>query len=213
LVLGAALMTAFYMFRLYFLTFTGTFRGTEEQKHHLHESPGSMTFPLIVLAIFAVIGGYVGLPAVISENHSLRNFLASSVTNSGAHHLSHSTEWMLMGLSTVLVLGMIFLAHRATKSATFVPNTGLNLLLENKWYVDELYEKIVSKPLKAFSEFTNTWIEKRGIDGIVNGVGKNVKWTSDRIRLVQNGHVGFYLFFMVISISLLFVISYFIMAA
>ncbi len=76
-----AMMTAFYMFRLYTLTFTGKFRGTHEQEHHLHESPAAMTIPLVILAILSIIGGYVGLPPVISEHHTLNEFLTSSVTN------------------------------------------------------------------------------------------------------------------------------------
>src|SRR5690606_17038586 len=82
-----AMMTAFYMFRLYTLTFTGKFRGTHEQEHHLHESPAAMTLPLIILAILSVVGGFVGLPAVFSEHHTLSSFLSSVVTNGAEHHL------------------------------------------------------------------------------------------------------------------------------
>jgi NADH-quinone oxidoreductase subunit L len=101
--LFAALLTAFYMFRLYFVTFTGTFRGTHDQEHHLHESPAAMTFPLIVLAILSIIGGYVGVPEVLGGHHELASYL-SPLVKSAEHHLDHNTEYMLMGLSTILVV-------------------------------------------------------------------------------------------------------------
>src|SRR5690606_32000000 len=96
----ASFMTAFYMFRLLFLTFFGEFRGTQEQKDHLHESPASMTIPLIILAILSTIGGFMGLPAVFGANHMLGDYLApvfeySRRVNPTAFefHLSHATEY------------------------------------------------------------------------------------------------------------------------
>ncbi len=75
--LGTALLTAFYMFRLYATTFKGTFRGTQEQEHHLHESPAAITIPLIILAILSIVGGFVGIPEFIMHGaHSLQAFLA-----------------------------------------------------------------------------------------------------------------------------------------
>ncbi len=209
LALGAALMTAFYMFRLYFLTFTGSFRGTEEQHHHLHESPAAMTIPLIVLAFFAIVGGYVGLPPVISEHHSLNSFLRSVVSNFGEHELSHATEWMLMGLSSGLVIITIIIAYAVNKKPNFAPNTGLAKTLENKWYVDELYDAVIVNPLQKLSGLLDRFAERMGIDGLVNGVGKIVRWGSDRVRLLQSGQVGFYIFVMVIGMTLLFAISFF----
>lgn len=209
LALFAALMTAFYMFRLYFLTFTGSFRGTEDQKHHLHESPAAITIPLVILAIFAIIGGYVGLPAVISEHHTLNAYLAPVVQNFGVHHLSHSVEWMLMGLSTGLVIVMIIVAYSLNKKPNFTPNTGIAKALENKWYVDELYNALFVKPIGALANVLNNVVERLGIDGLVNGVGKTVNWSSNRVRLLQNGQVGFYIFAMVIGMTLLFAIGFF----
>ena len=207
--LGGALMTAFYMFRLYFLTFRGSFRGTHEQEHHLHESPAAITIPLIVLAILSIVGGYVGLPAVISEHHTLATFLQPVVGNFGVHHLSHETEWMLMGLSVGLVVVMIFVAYNATKKPNFVPNAGLAKVLENKWYIDELYDAVFVRPIAAFSRISDRFIERAGIDGLVNGVGKTVRWGSDRMRLMQTGQVGFYIFVMVLGMLALFAMSFF----
>lgn len=205
--LGAALMTAFYMFRLYFLTFTGSFRGTHDQEHHLHESPAAMTFPLIVLAILAVVGGYVGLPEVFSEHHLLNEYLAPVVNNVVGHHLEHSTEWMLMGLSVSLIVVMIVWAYAATKKPAFKENTGIAKALENKWYVDEIYDAIIIKPIKGLAVILDKYAERNGIDGMVNGVGRLVNWGSSRLRLLQNGQVGTYIFAMVVGIVLLFAVG------
>jgi NADH-quinone oxidoreductase subunit L len=205
--LAGALMTAFYMFRLYFFTFTGSFRGTHDQQHHLHESPAAMTIPLIVLAILSVVGGYIGLPEVFSEHHLLSEYLAPVVQNFGVHHLDHGTEWMLMGVSVTLIVIMIIMAAVMCKKPNFKENTGLAKVLENKWYVDELYNTVVIKPLKGLSCLLDKYAERSGIDGIVNGVGRLVNWGSGRMRLLQNGQVGTYIFAMVVGVILLFVVG------
>lgn len=207
--LAGALMTAFYMFRLYFFTFTGTFRGTHEQEHHLHESPAAMTIPLVLLAILSIVGGYVGLPEVFSEHHLLNEYLAPVVQNFGVHHLSHGTEWMLMGLSVGLVVVMIILAFALTKKPNFKENTGIAKVLENKWYIDELYHTVIVRPIKGLSFVLDKYVERSGIDGIVNGVGRMVNWGSSRMRLLQNGQVGTYIFAMVIGVVVLFAIGLF----
>jgi NADH-quinone oxidoreductase subunit L len=206
----AAMMTAFYMFRLYTLTFTGKFRGTHEQEHHLHESPAAMTIPLVILAIFSIIGGYVGLPAVISEHHTLGEFLGKVVTNATHGHLSHEEEWLAMGISTVASLAMIIWGVMANRNPSFTPNTGFAKVLEDKWYMDEFYDKIIVQPLLGFAGFADKYVERQVIDGGVNGVGRLVKWGADRMRLVQNGQVGFYIFIMVVGIIALFAIGFFI---
>jgi len=208
----AAMMTAFYMTRVYVLTFRGTFRGTHEQEHHLHESPAPITIPLIVLAILSIIGGYVGMPEVFSEHHILGTFLGKVVTNGTHGHLTHEQEWMAMGISTVAALAMMVYGFIANSKPNFTPNTGLAKVLENKWYVDELYDTIIVRPLMAFSRIADKFIERRGIDGLVNGVGKTVRWGGDRMRLVQSGQVGFYIFIMVLGIIALLAIGFFVPA-
>ncbi len=205
--LAGALMTAFYMFRLYFFTFTGSFRGTHEQQHHLHESPAAMTIPLIVLAILSVVGGYIGLPAVFSEHHMLGEYLSPVVQNFGVHHLSHETEWMLMGISVTLIVIMIVMAAVMCKKPDFKENTGIAKVLENKWYVDELYNTVIVRPMKGLACLLDKYAERSGIDGIVNGVGRLVNWGSGRMRLLQNGQVGTYIFAMVVGVILLFVVG------
>ena len=207
--LGAA-MTAFYMFRCYFLTFTGNFRGSEDQKHHLHESPIAMTLPLIILAILSLVGGFIGLPEVFSEHHALANYLSPVVKNFEVHHLSHSMELTLMGVATVVVLAMIGLAASQSKQPKFDSTNGFAKVLENKWYMDEIYDAIIVKPLFALSNVLDKYVERKGIDGSVNGIGKLVVWTSDRVRLFQTGQVGTYLFAMVIGMLVLFAVAVFV---
>ena len=206
--LFAALMTAFYMFRLYIITFTGKFRGTHEQEHHLHESPKAMTIPLIVLAILSVIGGYIGIPEALGGHHELGAFLAP-VVKSATHHLTHSTEYMLMGLSTGLVIAAIIFAWVKFKNYKETTASGLGKVLENKWYVDELYNAVIVKPLGVLSSFFSNFVEKKGIDGIVNGVGKAVNYGSRQLRWIQSGQVGAYVLLMVLGMLALFIIQFF----
>ena len=213
LALAGALMTAFYMFRLYYITFSGSFRGTHEQEHHLHESPAAMTIPLVVLALLSIAGGYIGLPEVFGVKHLLAEYLspmfAASASFAEAHHLEHSMEWILMGLSTVLVIVFIFIARGryAKYTDTGKENTGFAKVLENKWYVDELYDAVIVKPLGMLSRFFQDALERSGIDRLVNGAGRAVTWGSQQARRLQNGQVGFYVFAMVIGIIVLFVIG------
>ena len=101
--LFTALLTAFYMFRLLFVTFTGKFRGTHEQEHHLHESPALMTVPLIILAVLSIVGGFVNIPEVFTKGgEKLTEFLSPVIAKHEGHAVSHSTEYLLMGVSTAL---------------------------------------------------------------------------------------------------------------
>lgn len=209
LALFAALLTAFYMFRLYIITFTGSFRGTHDQEHHLHESPKAMTIPLIVLAVLSVIGGYVGVPESLGGSHQLGMYLAG-VIKAEPHHLEHNTEYILMGLSTgLVVLSILFAWMRFKNYKIEGESKGLGKVLENKWYVDELYQIAIVNPLKSTSAFLNKIIENRIIDGAVNGVGKLVNYGSRQLRWIQSGQVGAYVLLMVIGMLLLFFIQLF----
>ncbi|MFZ4058722.1 MAG: NADH-quinone oxidoreductase subunit L [Ferruginibacter sp.] len=214
-VLGA-MMTAFYMFRLYAMTFKGSFRGTSDQQHHLHESPAAITIPLIILAILAFAGGFVGIPEVFMHGgHKLQAFLEPIFRASNQltteHHLSHTTEYTLMAASVGGALIMLIFAwitfSKYQKNMTEA--TGFGKVLENKWYVDELYEAVILKPINAFAGFLNKVIENSVIDGMVNGVGKLVNYSSRQIRLIQSGLVGNYILLMVAGILILFIIQLF----
>lgn len=209
---AGALMTAFYMFRLYTLTFLGQFRGTQE--HHLQESPWQMTLPLIVLAILSVAGGWVGIPEVFAEHaHSLEHFLAPIFAESAKlaeqHHLSASQEYLMMGTSTAAIVVVILLAinsYKKYQASDDAAATGLGKVLENKWYIDELYDAVVVNPLHSIAGFFKNIIEKSGIDGLVNGVGKLVGYGSRQLRLVQSGQVGNYILIMVLCMVVFFLI-------
>jgi NADH-quinone oxidoreductase subunit L len=213
--LGTALQTAFYMFRLYATTFKGNFRGTHDQEHHLHESPAAITIPLIILAILSVIGGYVGIPEFILHGaHSLKDFLAPVFAASNevlkAHEVSHETEWLLTGISTaVILIVVIFAWNKFSKKPDTEDAAGFGKVLANKWYVDELYEKIIVGPLSSLGSFFNNVFERSVVDGIVNGVGRLVNYSSRQLRLLQSGQVGSYVLLMVVGMLLFFVFQFF----
>jgi NADH-quinone oxidoreductase subunit L len=210
-VLGAA-MTTFYMFRLYFLTFKGTFRGTHEQEHHLHESPKSMTLPLIVLAALSLLGGLIGIPAVFGGTHYLEHFLAPVFEESSfrmVHHLSEETEITLMVIAVSVMAVAIYYAYKIySKEQTVPAEEGTELkplhkLVYKKYMVDELYENLFTKPLNFISEGLHKIVDNQLVDGIVNGCGMAVNGISGVIRKAQTGNIGFYVFVMVISIVLI----------
>jgi NADH-quinone oxidoreductase subunit L len=208
--LFGAMLTAYYMFRLFVITFTGNFRGTEEQKAHLHESPPPMTIVLVILAVLSVIGGFVGIPDVIMKGGDrFTAFLSPVIPVRAEQSISSSTELSLMGLSTVLVLASIVFAWFRFRNASFSEPKGVGKLLENKWYVDELYDLIIVKPLNKLGEILNEALEKSGIDALVNGVGRAVQYGGRQLRWLQSGQVGSYVLLMVVSMVLFFVLQFF----
>ncbi len=216
-VLGA-LLTAFYMFRMMFLTFWGDFRGTETQKNHLHESPASMTIPLIILAVLSVVGGFIGVPEVLGGGHWLSHYLApvfeGSTAKFGELALTHSTEYMLMAISVGGVIVAIIYAYIKYVKYNHVPVTDIeprSMLVKisyNKFYFDEFYNAIIQKPLNSLSGFFFKVVDKSGIDGIVNGLGKGSIEAGKGLRLLQSGNVGFYIFAMVIGVVAILAYSF-----
>jgi NADH-quinone oxidoreductase subunit L len=196
----AALFTSFYMFRLFFLTFFGGFRGTHEQEHHVHESPPSMTVPLVILAALSAVGGFIGLPHVIGHNW-LAEWLHPIVPPiPGTHdlHIAGRVEWLVMGISTLVAAAGFFLAKRLYKDRELAADEAfghrrpaLARALENKYYIDELYDAIVVRPLAATSRFL--W---RVIDAIIDGIaamlGFVVRGFGDLLRFFQTGNVRNY---------------------
>ena len=213
---AGAMMTAFYMFRLYAMTFLGKFRGTHEQEHHLHESPMAITIPLMVLALLSVVGGWVGIPeALMKGGHHFAEFLAPVFAQSDAitvkHEMTHSTEYMLMIVSVSLALvALVYAWMKFSKyEKTDQEETGIGKVLENKWYVDELYQTMITRPIQFMSKYFNEVLERKGIDGFVNGVGKAVNYGSRQVRLLQSGQGGAYVLLMVLGILVLFSIQLF----
>ncbi|SDQ01353.1 NADH dehydrogenase subunit L [Mucilaginibacter sp. OK268] len=205
-----AMLTSFYMFRMLYLTFYGKFRGTHEQEHHVHESPATITIPLIVLAILSMIGGMIGVPEVLGGHHELEHFLAPVFEKSnailGEHHLQANTEFILMGTSVLVALIALAYAYFKYVKGGSLPvadteeRPALTSISYNKFYIDELYDLIIRKPLDFLSTFFYNVVERLGIDGLVNGLGKGTIETSKGLRLLQTGNVGFYIFIMVLGI-------------
>ena len=209
-----AMMTSFYMFRLLYLTFFKNFRGTVEQKSHLHESPAVMTIPLILLAILAAIGGLINIPAIFGGSSWLSGFLApvfaDAVAISGQPvPISHATEWILMATTFAGCLAMIFWAWRCyvkQEKGLLADDSRRSFLVQlvyKKFYIDELYDFMFVKPSLWMSRFLHQVVELRLIDRMVNGVGQLVVWTGSTLRYVQTGNVGFYMFIMILGIILI----------
>jgi NADH-quinone oxidoreductase subunit L len=207
-VLTAAL-TAFYMFRLLFITFNGAFRGTEEQRHHVHESPPAMTIPLIVLAVLSIIGGFVGVPEVFIRGGERFNQFLAPVVPTAIHHIEHSTELLLMALTTVIAIIAIIIAWLRYRNYKEEQMGAFGKLLQNKWYVDELYNTVFVKPVNKLGAVANRYFERSGIDALVNGVGRLVNYGGRQMRWLQSGQVGSYVLLMVISMVLFFVLQFF----
>jgi NADH-quinone oxidoreductase subunit L len=215
LALGGALLTAFYMFRALAMTFKGKFRGTTEQEHHVHESPATMTVPLIILAILAAVAGFIGIPEVFVKNaNKFDEFLAPVFAHStafmGMHEVSHQTDLILIIVSSVLVIIVSVLAYNKFKNytpSTVGSDNAFVKAIKNKFYIDEAYYMLFVKPYRALGAFLNNIFDKKGIDGIVNGVGRSVNYGSRQLRLLQSGQVGSYLLLMVIGLLILFIIQ------
>ncbi len=216
----SSFITAFYMFRLVFLTFFGNFRGTEETKKHIHESPATMTIPLIILCILAVVGGFLGLPEVFHVQHAFSNYLSAVTSGSEqylVHHdkVSHSTEIILMSFAGIGAIVVIMFAYfKYVKKAELPVNdnelTGLNKVISNKFYVDEIYDTLIVKPITILSDLFLVLVDKLIIDLAVNATAWIVATTGKTMRLFQTGNTGFYVFAMVIGMMVLLIIRLFI---
>lgn len=205
----ASMVTAFYMFRLLFLTFFGEFRGSRHQLEHLHESPASMTIPLMVLAGLSIVGGFMGVPEVLGGSHWLKEYLSPVFgisLSAEAAHLSHTTEYILMTVAVALAVGMILYAKSLYITKGVLPEQneidikGYAKVLYHKYYIDELYDKFIVQPMSALSGFLYRFVEVKFVDGIVNGLGQLAMGVAQNLRLLQTGATGFYIFIMVISI-------------
>ena len=197
----ASLMTAFYMFRLLYLTFFNDFRGTAEQKSHLHESPSLITFPLIVLAILATIGGLISLPT----NSWLNEYLAPLFAKASheAHHFG-TTEYTLMAVAVLGGLIGIGIAYAKYIKQNIVPEedsqiTGFAKVLYNKYYVDEIYDAIFLQTTNSLSKFFNQRVETT-LSSLVFGLGKVTNELGFQGKKIQNGSIGRYLFAFVLGI-------------
>ncbi|HEX8426690.1 NADH-quinone oxidoreductase subunit L [Hymenobacter sp.] len=218
--LFTAFLTAFYMFRLLFLTFFGEFRGTEEQKHHLHESPASMTLPLIILAILAAVGGFLNAPLVLGRGY-LADYLAPLFTysqrlNPAAFNaeVDHATEYMLIGLSVGAgVLGIIlayvqYVSRGVRPAEDSAQRSTPENVVYHKYYVDELYNALFVRPTMWLSKGLYRYVEQGIIDPVVNGFGRITMGGGQLLRFVQTGSVETYLILMVIGIVVVLALNF-----
>lgn len=207
----ASIMTAFYMFRLMYLTFFKDFRGTEEQKHHLHESPGLITFPLIILAILATIGGLINLPG----NNWLNHYLAPLFSK--VEHEAHAfgtLEYTLMGVATLGAIIGIVIAYVKYIKQNNIPSedaeiTGITKVLYNKYYVDEAYNILFVNPINTISKFFRDYVETT-LSNLVFGLAKITTYLGFQGRKIQNGSIGLYLFAFVVGLTV--ILSYLFLA-
>ncbi len=190
---AGAFLTAFYMFRLVYMTFHGSFRGSEEAEHHLHESPWTMTLPLQVLGVLSIVGGFLGFPGklfkvegwnlierfmepVVLARHEVKEIFGPKAAEAHGHAISLGVEWLLVVVSVGVAIAGIWLATRYYKGdgaferprrlAERFP-LGYRVLL-NKYYVDELYDATVIRGTLGGARFL--WeADARVVDGAVNG--------------------------------------------
>ncbi|TYO95445.1 NADH dehydrogenase subunit L [Geothermobacter ehrlichii] len=211
----AAGMTAFYMFRLVFMTFFGEQRTDARAKDHVHESPFVITLPLIVLGALALVGGWIGIPKALGGANHFEHFLAPVFEHTqelfGIHsqHALHAYEFPLMGASIGVALVGIFLAW-----LMYVKNPGLPAVLVarfkwlyvaifNKWFVDELYDGLFVNATKRLGRYCWKGFDLPIIDGIVNGTGWLVQGLSRALRFWQTGQIHGYAMTMVIGMVII----------
>ena len=212
---AAALMTAFYMFRMVTLTFDGKPRWGHDK--HPHESPSTMTIPLIILAALAVVGGFAGIPAVLGGGNAIEHwlepvFMAASTKMAHVEAYGHSMEYVLMAVSVLIaVTGFyfgrkIFLAN-PNADATFERKAGfLQRLLSRKYYIDEAYQAGIIDPVVNTSEsFLARIVDGGIIDGSINGLAALTARVSGVLRRLQTGIIQGYATVFVFGLLLILV--------
>ncbi len=196
----AAFMTATYMFRAVFMTFHGKSRVDSHAAHHLHESPGMMTVPLMILAVLSVVGGFIGFPIIAGWN-KFYDFLApvfpQAAAGEGVHH-AVSFEVAMMVVSMVIAVVGIILAYKMYIQNPDLPDRvaqrsePLYSLVANKYWVDEIYNWVFVGPLIRLSVFLWRKVDELLVDGIVNGVGAFARGGSEVVKRLETGNIQSY---------------------
>ena len=195
-----AALTAIYSFRSVFVPFWGEERD-KKLFHHAHESPPVMTVPLVLLAVGAVLAGYIGLPHLsLIEGWLEPVFHAGKAAAEGAQaaHPAAWVEWVLLAVSALVALAGAYFAYYAYVLNTEIPKQvraslgWFARLVENKYYVDELYNAAIVNPLRDLANWLARAFDQRGIDGAVNGIAGVAGWLGSQARRLQTGLVGLY---------------------
>ncbi|WP_295555407.1 NADH-quinone oxidoreductase subunit L [uncultured Hyphomicrobium sp.] len=213
----AAFMTSFYSWRLMFLTFHGATRADHHTYDHAHESPWVMLIPLIVLATGAVLAGIVFQHYFLGEGYAefWRAALFEAPGKDIRHHMHELPEWvpwaptiaMLSGLGLAVIYYVLAPGLPAATARVFKP---IYLFLLNKWYFDELYDRLFVRPAFAIGRFLWKGVDGAVIDGTIDGTAKSVAWATGRIVKLQTGYVYHYAFAMLIGVAA--ILTYFILA-
>ncbi|MEJ5197615.1 MAG: NADH-quinone oxidoreductase subunit L [Anaerolineae bacterium] len=189
-------LTAIYSFRSVFVPFWGEERD-KKLHHHAHESPAVMTVPLIILAVGAVLAGYIGIPHLsLIEGWLGPVFHAGEAAKEGA--AANPIEWVLLAVSALVALaGAYFAYYLYVVNPELPKQVRMSLgwfarLVENKYYVDELYNMAIVNPLRDLGGWFARSFDLRGIDGAVNGIAGVTGWVGERARRLQTGLVGLY---------------------
>jgi NADH-quinone oxidoreductase subunit L len=216
-----ALLTAVYMFRSYYLTFEGKFRGTHDQEHHLHESPASMTVPLWVLAIGAIGAGWVGIPKLLTFGYDINwfhHFLEPIIRVPQGlpvadHGMETWLEWTLVLVASAAGIGGWLIARSIYGGARGLTadrgfekrSPGLYRTLANKYYVDELYARTVVGPLAALSAFLWKGVDELFIDGSINATAATTEVAGEIGRFSTTGNVRNYALYFFAGVIVLFI--------
>lgn len=204
----ASVMTAWYMLRMFYATFHGKYRGSEESFHHIHESPWIMLIPLFVLSVLSMVGGFAGLPEITGQTHMVFQFLNKSIAQT-RFQVSHLFDYCLWGLTVVTLLVIFFLTWRRYGNwNTSVESTGSSFVvktLQNKYYLDEIYEWLLVKPIKRTGTWFMNFFEFGVVDRLVQLPTAFIHSGSNAIRYLQNGNLSSYLLYSVVALAALLV--------
>ena len=210
-----ATMTAIYMFRAYYLTFHGEFRGSEEQKHHLHESPKTMTIPLIILAVLSILGGFINLPHFIGHGHyaKLADWLKSIyVHDVSLPEVKFGTEMILLGLTLVMFFTVWYIVKNiyVNKKKMALPEekyTGWERLSNKKLFLDEIYNATFVKMTEGLGIGGNMF-DKGVLNRFVEFIGTGAEDSGRAAKRLQNGNVENYVLIMSLAIGIILIVNF-----
>ncbi len=202
-----SLLTTIYMFRLLFVVFFKPASKDFKPAHSVHESPKVMLYPMAILAILSIVAGFVQLPKLFSETQGFDNFLtpvfakANGLQTVSEHALSVQTEWLILLIPMFIIALLVFYSYnRFVNSKELTPATGIQKVLADKFYFDDIYDFLIVKPIGFLSDFFRQTVDQSIINGFVNAVGNGTLFVGKRLRLLQTGNVGFYLVIMVFCV-------------